>query len=138
MYRQEEKPSAIVEPEAMGIVTPAAILNRLCLVLDVREDQALSLKLGEQPQTLEQWREQGQVPYEACETVAEQQKISLKWIITGFGDMHGTATMDRRMYIMNQLMEALPDQQQKEILAIIKEKERVNTLERKIEALTNK
>ncbi len=138
MYRQQEKTSTTVEPEALGVVAPAAILNRLYSVFAVQDDKALSVKLHEQPEALAKWREQGQVPYETSATVAEQQKISLKWIITGFGDKHSTATIDRRMYIMNQLMEALPDQQQQEILAIIKEKERVNILERKIEALTKK
>lgn len=140
MYRQTEQPTAS-EPElnhAVGIVTPSAILNRMNLVSNTVGDAQLSKAMQESTNTLKQWRKNGQVPYEACEYMAEKYKVSLKWLITGFGDMNSKDTMDRRMYIMNQLMEALPDQQQQEILAAIKEKERINALERKIAALTNK
>jgi len=140
MYRQTEQPS-VSEPElnhAVGIVTPSAILSRMNLVSNTVGDAQLSKAMQESTNTLKQWRKNGQVPYEACERMAEKYKVSLKWLITGFGDMNSKDTMDRRMYIMNQLMEALPDQQQQEILAAIKEKERINDLERKIVALTNK
>jgi len=145
MYRRElnehEKHEKRIQEEmntVIGITTPSVILNRMCLILNVQGDEDLGKEIGELTETIKKWRKQGSVPYEACEKVADQEKVSLSWIINGFGDMHNTDTMDRRMYIMSQLMEALPDQQQQEILAAIKEKERINDLERKIAALTNK
>ncbi|MDF1583874.1 MAG: helix-turn-helix domain-containing protein [Methyloprofundus sp.] len=142
MYRQE--PGGVQrqsEPDlsaALGVVTPAAILNRMCQVLKINNDAQLSQALQESSENLNKWREQGAVPYEACEKLAEREKISLRWLITGFGDQEGTETMNRRMYIMLQMMEALPDQQQQEILSVVQEKERINTLERQIAALTKK
>jgi len=136
MYRQaESQPVELQESYSAGIVTPSAILNRMNLILGEQGDASIAQGIGEPIETIKQWRKKGQVPYETCEQFADQHKISLKWIITGFGDMNSTDTMDRRMYIMNQLMESLPAQEQKEILADIKNKKRINAIEQELAAL---
>lgn len=135
MYRQEENQVTDIKAGyATGIVTPSAVLNRMCLVLNVQADRELSKQLDQEIQQLTKWRESGQVPFEVCESFADAQKISLNWLITGFGDMNGSDAITRRMYLMLQLMEQLPDQQQQEVLSAAKEKQRINTIEQQLAA----
>jgi len=127
----------VEETDVIGVTTPSAILSRMYVLLGVQSDEELSRALGQGLATIQHWRDQGVVPYEPCEQLAEDKQISLKWLLTGFGHINDTnATMDRRLYIMNQLMEALPAEDQQEILRTIKEKKRINELEQQVIALT--
>jgi len=125
MLREEPKTSPeAIDPAVMGVVSPDAILSRCTIDIDQQE--------------IAQWRQQGQIPYEACERIAKQQNVSLKWLITGFGDKNSTDTIDRRLYIMNQLMESLPENQQQDFLSALQEKERINQIERELAELKAK
>ena len=124
--------------EVLEVVTPNAILNRLAVHFDVEGDKGLSAVINKPPAELAKWRQQGKIPYEACETIVKQENISLKWLITGFGDKNSTDTIDRRLYIMNQLMESLPENQQQDFLSALQEKERINQIERELAELKAK
>jgi len=124
--------------EVLEVVTPDAIFNRLSIHFDVEGAKGLSAVINKPPAELAKWRQQGKVPYEACERIAKQENISLKWLITGFGDKNSTDTIDRRLYIMNQLMESLPENQQQDFLSALQEKERINQMERELAELKAK
>lgn len=63
-----------------------AVLNRLMTVFAVGTDSDLAKRLGVNRQTLASWRKRNSVPYSLCINVAEQQDISLDWLLGGKGE----------------------------------------------------
>ncbi|MFS9881923.1 helix-turn-helix domain-containing protein [Salmonella enterica] len=60
-----------------------AVLSRLMTVFAVSTDSDLAKKLGVNRQTLASWRKRDSVPYSLCINIAEQQDISLDWLLSG-------------------------------------------------------
>ncbi|HAU2961033.1 TPA: bacteriophage CI repressor [Salmonella enterica subsp. diarizonae] len=64
-----------------------AVLSRLMTIFVVNTDSDLAKKLGVNRQTLASWRKRDSIPYSLCINLAEQQDISLDWLLGGKGKM---------------------------------------------------
>ena len=126
--------------------TASAVLDRLQILFGVDSDSDLCKAINVNRATLGTWRVRNSVPYSLCVKVAEEKGASLDWLLTGEGEMYRTETQEPRLNPISdqraekivELYEALSETQQKEILAVIEEKKRMNQLEERLDQLQKK
>ncbi len=65
------------------IVVIDEVLERLCQLLDCKNDTELATALNVGRTTVSSWRTRGSIPYSECVEVAIRESVLLDWIITG-------------------------------------------------------
>lgn len=129
------------------------VLTRLMHVLQVDSWSALARALGTTPQTVSSWRSRDSIPFESVMQVAEDQGVSLDWLLCGRGSMRPSVPMqvnqDQAHYkdginraeagelsprekIALDLFKSLSDEQQQEVLSDAQEKKRLTDLENQL------
>lgn len=121
--------------------TADAVLDRLLLVFEAKNDTELAGALDTNRQTLGSWRSRGSIPYALCIEIAERKELSLDWLLTGRppmyrGQAHITeAALSNRQQALLGLFESLSEDRQREILIALEDKKRVSTLEAELQEL---
>ncbi|MFV3324847.1 helix-turn-helix domain-containing protein [Pseudomonas sp. NY15372] len=123
----------------------AAILSRLKLISGCTTDIELARALGISPQTLSSWKVRGRVPYSLCVALAEQQGLSLDWLLLGDGPQArispapqaDTSMPTWEADLLVQLRE-LSDLDLQTIRATVQDKLRIYQLERRLEELASR
>lgn len=91
--------------------------------------------------TLGNWRLRDSVPYSSCINLSESKGVSLDWLLTGNGQIlknDTTKTSTKMELEISDLTSLFNEQEQQEILIILKEKRRISLLEltvKKLQAL---
>lgn len=120
------------------------VIERLKQLLSKETDQDLADCLGVSKPTISSWRQRNAVPYAICIQIAKEHGLNLDWLLLGIGEAHREEPQrkypvsDQRAAVIVELYEALNETQQKEILAAIEEKKRVNELIEKVDQLEKK
>lgn len=118
-----------------------AVLSRLMAIYNVEKDSDLARKLNVNRQTLASWRVRDSVPYSICITVAEENDVSLDWLLTGkinnsgIGNAPDTASPDfltQKERCWLEVFRELPEEVQKNILHDAEKEKRLFDLEREV------
>ena len=72
------------------------VLNRPMVVFEVNNDSGLARSLGVNRQTLASWRKRDSIPYSLCINVADQNGVSLDWLLSGIGERSRELSMPSR------------------------------------------
>ncbi|RCL28851.1 transcriptional regulator [Pseudomonas sp. AFG_SD02_1510_Pfu_092] len=114
----------------------AAVLTRLKLLTGVQSDAELSRKLSVSPQTLSSWKVRDSVPYSLCIEIARQHACSLDWLLLGDA-AQSPASQDKTDWEGDMLerLRTLSASDRQAILLVIKDKQRIQQLEQKLNAL---
>lgn len=114
----------------------AAVLTRLKLLTGAQSDAELSRKLSISPQTLSSWKVRDSIPYSLCVDIARQHACSLDWLLLGEAEQ-SPATQDEAdwEYDMLERLRTLSPTDRQAILLVIKDKQRIQQLEQKLNAL---
>ncbi len=114
----------------------AAVLTRLKLLTGAQSDAELSRKLSISPQTLSSWKVRDSIPYSLCVDIARQHACSLDWLLLGEAGQSPAAQdeADWECDMLERLRTLSPTDRQA-ILLFIKDKQRIQQLEQKLNAL---
>lgn len=114
----------------------AAVLTRLKLLTGAQSDAELSRKLSISPQTLSSWKVRDSIPYSLCVDIARQHACSLDWLLLGEAEQ-SPADQDEAdwEYDMLERLRTLSPTDRQAILLVIKDKQRIQQLEQKLNAL---
>lgn len=125
-----------------------AVLDRLRLVVGVKNDNQLCEALEVNRSTLGSWVARDSVPYAICVDLAEARGISLDWLLTGEGPMHrdeagatalqeapGGYAADPREQALLALWRELDEGAQREIQHAAQEKKRLSAIEDQLKEL---
>ena len=114
----------------------AAVLTRLKLLTGAQSDAELSRKLSVSPQTLSSWKVRDSVPYSLCIEIARQHACSLDWLLLGDA-AQSPASQDKADWEGDMLerLRTLSASDRQAILLVIKDKQRIQQLEQKLNAL---
>ncbi|SPO56455.1 CI repressor [Pseudomonas sp. JV551A1] len=114
----------------------AAVLTRLKLLTGTQSDAELSRKLSISPQTLSSWKVRDSIPYSLCVDIARQHACSLDWLLLGEAEQSPAAQdeADWECDMLERLRTLSPSDRQA-ILLVIKDKQRIQQLEQKLNAL---
>ena len=119
------------------------VIERLKVLLSATTDQDIARALGVSKPTISSWRQRDTVPYAFCIQIAKERGLQLDWLLLGEGEMYKNEPRlnpisERRAQIIVELYEALSEDQQKEILAAVEEKKRMNELVDRVNQLQKK
>jgi hypothetical protein len=114
----------------------ASVLTKLKLLTATDTDAELSRALSISPQTLSSWKVRDSIPYALCIAVARQHACSLDWLL---GDAEQPPTYPGEAGWEHDMLErlrtlSLIDRQA--ILLCIKDKQRIQQLERQLSELS--
>lgn len=114
----------------------AAVLTRLKLLTGAQSDAELSRKLSISPQTLSSWKVRDSIPYSLCVDIARQHACSLDWLLLGEAEQSPAAQDEADWeYDMLERLRTLSPTDRQAILLVIKDKQRIQQLEQKLNAL---
>lgn len=114
----------------------AAVLTRLKLLTGAQSDAELSRKLSISPQTLSSWKVRDSIPYSLCVDIARQHACSLDWLLLGEAEQSPAAQDEAGWeYDMLERLRTLSPTDRQAILLVIKDKQRIQQLEQKLNAL---
>jgi len=120
----------------MSSVFFASVLLRLKQLTGSNTDVQLARALNVSPQTLSSWKARASVPYSLCVEIARQNACSLDWLLLGEGTPANQpdAQSDWESAALEDLR-SLPLADRQAALLFIKDKQRIQELERKLERL---
>lgn len=108
-------------------------------------DAELSKALGISPQTLSSWKIRESIPYALCMEFAQEQGLSLDWLLLGDGQQNRTPSaplsQEHQQAWESDLLEqlrALSALDLQAIRASVQDKLRISQLERRLEELTHR
>jgi len=117
----------------------ASVLARLKLLTATESDAELSRALSISPQTLSSWKVRDSIPYSLCIDIAKQYACSLDWLLLGEPERH-RAGLDDEGWEQDMLARlrtlSLADRQA--VLLLVQDKQRIQQLERQLNALTSR
>ncbi|WP_449431961.1 helix-turn-helix domain-containing protein [Pseudomonas putida] len=115
-----------------------SVLSRLKLVTGSESDADLSRALRISPQTLSSWKVRGSVPYSLCIDTARQYACSLDWLLLGERNP-GLTTQTQEEWELEMLerVRSLSLSDRQAILLSIKDKQRIQQLERQLSELAH-
>lgn len=116
------------------------VLERLKGVLNASSDSALARALDTTPQTISSWKARDSVPYAKCVSLAEEEGLSLDWLLTGQGTMYRDKTstgvdLTPEQQALLTLFNDLAASDQREILHDAEKKKRLSELEQQVAEL---
>jgi transcriptional regulator with XRE-family HTH domain len=110
-----------------------------------RTDAQLSKALGISPQTLSSWKIRESIPYALCMELAQEQGVSLDWLLLGDGQQNRTSiaslppgTPSTWETDLLEQLRALSALDLQAIRATIEDKLRISQLEHRLEELTHR
>ena len=116
------------------------VVDRVKKALKINADYELAERINMKPTTFNSRKKANSLPYEEILALANSEKLDFNWLLTGEGEMlretpahlhpvastprrtHSTGMSEQRLAAMAGLMDALNEDQQREILAVIAEK----------------
>lgn len=112
----------------------ASVLARLKQLTQSESDAQLARALDVSPQTLSSWKVRDSIPYSLCVEMARQHACSLDWLL--MGERKGTSHTgeDWEVDILERLR-SLSYADREATLLYIKDKQRIQELEKKLDAL---
>jgi len=114
----------------------ASVLARLKQLTDSSTDVQLARALGVSPQTLSSWKIRDSVPYSLCVEIARQYACSLDWLLLGEHGSNRTQGTDESWEDdMLARLRTLSLADRQATLHYIKDKQRIQELEEKLDAL---
>nr|WP_225778495.1 helix-turn-helix domain-containing protein [Pseudomonas sp. Marseille-Q3773] len=114
----------------------AAVLTRLKLLTGAKTDAELSRKLSISPQTLSSWKVRDSIPYSLCIDLARQHRCSLDWLLLGeVATAPSPVDEPDWEYDMLTRLRTLSPADRQAVLLLIKDKQRIQQLEQKLNAL---
>ncbi|PNA93576.1 MULTISPECIES: helix-turn-helix domain-containing protein [unclassified Pseudomonas] len=114
----------------------AAVLTRLKLLTGSESDAELSRALSVSPQTLSSWKTRDSIPYSLCIDIARQYDCSLDWLLLGQADQHPAGPHEAGWECdMLERLRTLSPSDRQAILLFIKDKQRIQQLERQLSEL---
>jgi hypothetical protein len=125
----------------MNNKTANSVINRIQKAMQFNSDSEMCIKLKINRATLGNWRLRDSVPYSLCVSISESEGASLDWLLTGEGQIlknDATKTHTKTELEISDLTSLFNEQEQQEILIVLKEKRRISLLEitvKKLEAL---
>lgn len=129
----------------MSNKTANSVINRIQYAMRFNSDSEMSMKLNINRATLGNWRFRNSVPYSLCVSLSESDMLCLNWLLTGKGTIFRNDQVDAIVKIgtkiesdIANLINEFSEEEQQEILVILKEKKRISELEatvRKIQSL---
>ncbi len=125
----------------MNNKTANSVINRIQNAMQFNSDSEMCLKLEINRATLGNWRLRDSVPYSLCVGISESDKLSLDWLLTGEGQIlknNSIKTNTKTEQEISDLTHLFNEQEQQEILIVLKEKRRISLLEitvKKLQAL---
>lgn len=129
----------------MSTPSLSAILHRMKDLTGARTDAELSKALGISPQTLSSWKIRESIPYALCMELAQEQGVSLDWLLLGDGQQNRTSTASLPSELPStwetdllEQLRALSALDLQAIRATIEDKLRISQLERRLEELTHR
>lgn len=128
----------------MGNKSAGAVLDRLQIVYEVKNDSQLCDSIDTPRATLGNWRNRDSVPYSLCVSVAESKGISLDWLLTGEGAMHRSTDEVRSVEPVNSpkeeailaLFRSLDENGQRDIQSAAEEKKRLRDMAQQLTEIT--
>ncbi|KIY39709.1 MULTISPECIES: helix-turn-helix domain-containing protein [unclassified Pseudomonas] len=116
----------------------AAVLTRLKLLTGAQSDADLSRALSVSPQTLSSWKMRDSIPYSLCIEIAKQHACSLDWLLLGEAAQHPVCKGDTGWEgDMLERLRTLSPTDRQAILLLIKDKQRIQQLERQLGELAH-
>ena len=118
-----------------------SVINRIQNAMQFNSDSEMCLKLEINRATLGNWRLRDSVPYSLCVNLSESKGVSLDWLLTGEGQIlknDSIKTSTKTELEISDLASLFNEQEQQEILIVLKEKRRISALEitvKKLQAL---
>jgi hypothetical protein len=115
-----------------------AVINRIQNIMQFNSDSDMWLKLEINRATLGNWRLRDSVPYSLCVIISESEGVSLDWLLTGEGKIlknDATKTNTKIELEISDLTSLFNEQEQQEILIVLKEKRRISVLETTVQKL---
>jgi hypothetical protein len=125
----------------MNNKSASSVINRIQDIMQFNSDSEMCLKLDINRATLGNWRLRDSVPYSLCVNLSESKGVSLDWLLTGNGQIlknDATKTSTKMELEISDLTHLFNEQEQQEILIVLKEKRRISLLEltvKKLQAL---
>ena len=115
-----------------------AVLSRLKQLTGTSTDVQLARALGVSPQTLSSWKVRASVPYALCVELARQNACSLDWLLLGEGVL-ASQVDDAADWETDALdcLRCLSLVDREAALLFIRDKQRLQELERKLDMLAN-
>ena len=116
----------------------AAVLTRLKLLTGAQSDADLSRARSVSPQTLSSWKVRDSIPYSICIEIAKQHACSLDWLLLGEAAQHPACKGDTGWEgDMLERLRTLSPTDRQAILLLIKDKQRIQQLERQLGELAH-
>jgi hypothetical protein len=115
-----------------------SVINRIQNAMQFNSDSEMCIKLEINRATLGNWRLRDSVPYSLCVGISESDKLSLDWLLTGEGQIlknDATKTHTKTELEISELTSLFNEQEQQEILVVLKEKRRISVLETTVQKL---
>ncbi len=122
------------------------VLDRMQLLLGVKNDSELAAALGINRSTMGSWVSREAVPYAICVSLAAEKGASLDWLLSGVGPMlrGGSAPsaamssgLSPREEAILGLLRGLDEADQRDIQSAAEEKKRLRQIEQRLQELTN-
>ncbi|MCI0911250.1 helix-turn-helix domain-containing protein [Pseudomonas putida] len=112
----------------------ASVLTRLKQITQSESDAQLARALGVSPQTLSSWKVRDSIPYSLCVDIARQHACSLDWLLMGERGrtLHTAEGWEDDML---ERLRSLSCADREATLLYIKDKQRIQELEKKLDAL---
>ncbi|MFJ4110323.1 helix-turn-helix domain-containing protein [Pseudomonas sp. NPDC089758] len=112
----------------------ASVLTRLKQITQSESDAQLARALGVSPQTLSSWKVRDSIPYSLCVDIARQHACSLDWLLMGERGrtLHTAEGWEDDML---ERLRSLSRTDREATLLYIKDKQRIQALEKKLDAL---
>ncbi|WAB99911.1 MULTISPECIES: helix-turn-helix domain-containing protein [Pseudomonas] len=112
----------------------ASVLTRLKQITQSESDAQLARALGVSPQTLSSWKVRDSIPYSLCVDIARQHACSLDWLLMGERGrtLHTAEGWEDDML---ERLRSLSRTDREATLLYIKDKQRIQELEKKLDAL---
>ncbi|MDD2725396.1 MAG: helix-turn-helix domain-containing protein [Methylovulum sp.] len=119
------------------------VTDRVKKALKIKADYELAERLNMKTTTFNSRKKANSLPYEELLLLSSTENLDFNWVLTGEGGMYReeqrrNPISERRAEAIIEMYEALSDAQQKEILADIENKKRMNELIETVNQLRKK